>query len=205
MPGNYDNTHMKILTSAKKIFLEHGYEPASLRTICKDAGVTTGAFYRHFPDKESLFAALVEPVVQGAKEIYTDSEEESAEYLNAKEITHALNVSYKAATKFIDYIYDNFDCFKLILMRSEGTKYSSFVDDLVMLEVNERENLFAILRRNQVEFHEMQRKVSHLLTDTYFASVFKVVNLGLTREEAFEYVNALVTYSNAGWRAILGI
>ena len=42
----YDLTHKKIMDSGKVNFLNDGYERANLRKICKDAGVTTGAFYR---------------------------------------------------------------------------------------------------------------------------------------------------------------
>ena len=34
-----------LLKSGKEQFLAHGFEKASLRTICKEAGLTTGAFY----------------------------------------------------------------------------------------------------------------------------------------------------------------
>ena len=47
-----------LLKSGKEQFLAHGFEKASLRTICKEAGLTTGAFYNHFSGKEDLFAAL---------------------------------------------------------------------------------------------------------------------------------------------------
>ncbi len=60
-PKNYDGTHERILLSARKFFLEYGYEKANLRELCKDAGITTGAFYRHFKDKDDLFSALVKP------------------------------------------------------------------------------------------------------------------------------------------------
>ena len=36
-------TKRRLLESAKKEFLEKGYLQASLRNICKNAGVTTGA------------------------------------------------------------------------------------------------------------------------------------------------------------------
>ena len=49
----------KLLMSAKKEFIEKGYMKASLRNICKDAGVTTGALYFFFQDKEDLFAKVV--------------------------------------------------------------------------------------------------------------------------------------------------
>ena len=37
-------------------FLDKGFLGASLRQIVKNAGVTTGAFYGYFPNKEALFA-----------------------------------------------------------------------------------------------------------------------------------------------------
>ena len=53
-------TRQHLLECAKKEFLEKGYMKASLRNICKEAGVTTGALYFFFKDKEALFGALVE-------------------------------------------------------------------------------------------------------------------------------------------------
>ena len=54
--GNYQETHERILKSGLAAFLEEGFEKANLRRICKAAGVTTGAFYKHFKDKEALFS-----------------------------------------------------------------------------------------------------------------------------------------------------
>lgn len=54
-------TQTRILAAAKTEFLEKGFRNASLRTIVKLAGVTTGAFYGYYSNKEALFSALVEP------------------------------------------------------------------------------------------------------------------------------------------------
>lgn len=54
-----EDTKQLILDTAKKEFMEKGYNDASVRSIAKQAGLTTGAIFRYFPDKESLFAALV--------------------------------------------------------------------------------------------------------------------------------------------------
>ena len=48
------NIRELLLASGKEEFLTHGYEKASLRTICKKAGFTTGAFYNQFSGKEEL-------------------------------------------------------------------------------------------------------------------------------------------------------
>lgn len=205
MPGDYKRTHEKILTSAKHNFLITGYERTNLRKICKDAGITTGAFYRHFQDKESLFATLVEPAIQEIKNIYLASEIEFYDLLYRNEMSQVSQVSYKAGADFINYIYDNFDCFKLLLTNSNGTKYENFIDGMVTLGVSEAEKLFSILKQKKIEFNKLRKKEYHLLTHSYFSSFFEVVTHDFTREEALQFGHTLMTFSNAGWWAILGI
>ena len=48
-------TRNNLLQSARKEFTEKGYMKASLRTICKNAGVTTGALYFFFKVRKILF------------------------------------------------------------------------------------------------------------------------------------------------------
>ena len=67
MTGN-EETKEKIEKAALDEFMEKGFANASLRQIVKNAGLTTGAFYKYFPTKEDLFASLVEPY---ANKIYS--------------------------------------------------------------------------------------------------------------------------------------
>ena len=48
-------TRQRLLRCAKAEFLSRGFEHASLRRICGAAGVTTGAVYFFFQNKEDLF------------------------------------------------------------------------------------------------------------------------------------------------------
>lgn len=49
-------TEQRILRSALALMREYGYEKVSVRDICQQAGITTGAFYHHFPSKETMIA-----------------------------------------------------------------------------------------------------------------------------------------------------
>ncbi len=49
-----------ILDMAEKLFTEHGYKSASIREIARECGVTNAAIYYHFPNKESLFAEVMQ-------------------------------------------------------------------------------------------------------------------------------------------------
>lgn len=53
----------RILSSAKKVFLTHGFQNASLKEICEDAGITTGALYKRYKGKEALFNAVTADTV----------------------------------------------------------------------------------------------------------------------------------------------
>ncbi|MFT3996152.1 MAG: helix-turn-helix domain-containing protein [Asticcacaulis sp.] len=51
---------LKILASAKALFRERGYEAATLRDIAREAGLSTGAVFANFSDKNEIFVKVVE-------------------------------------------------------------------------------------------------------------------------------------------------
>ncbi|MCF3639715.1 TetR/AcrR family transcriptional regulator [Rhizobium sp. TRM95111] len=50
----------QILDGAKKIFMEQGFEAASMNDITRAAGVSKGTIYVYFESKEELFGDLIE-------------------------------------------------------------------------------------------------------------------------------------------------
>lgn len=53
-----------ILEAARRCFLELGYESVTIRDVIRRSTLAAGTFYNYFPDKESLFRALVETRLQ---------------------------------------------------------------------------------------------------------------------------------------------
>ncbi|MEV6369304.1 TetR family transcriptional regulator [Micromonospora musae] len=58
-----DDTRSRILRAALDLFAEHGYQRTSLRQIGERLRLTKAAILYHFPAKEHLLAALVEPLL----------------------------------------------------------------------------------------------------------------------------------------------
>jgi AcrR family transcriptional regulator len=50
----------RILTGARTCFARHGYEGATVRRLEEEIGLSRGAIFHHFRDKESLFLAVAE-------------------------------------------------------------------------------------------------------------------------------------------------
>ena len=54
----------KVLSTALKLFSERGYFNTSIHDIRREAGVSTGAIYHHFQNKEALAKSLYEDLLQ---------------------------------------------------------------------------------------------------------------------------------------------
>jgi TetR/AcrR family transcriptional regulator, transcriptional repressor of aconitase len=50
----------QILDGARRAFAQHGYEGATVRILEQEIGLTRGAIFHHFPDKDALFLTLAE-------------------------------------------------------------------------------------------------------------------------------------------------
>lgn len=53
-------TRDRILEAARSLHAEGGADACAMRAVAKRAGITPGAIYRHFSDKESLVTRVVE-------------------------------------------------------------------------------------------------------------------------------------------------
>ncbi|MDA3845132.1 MAG: TetR/AcrR family transcriptional regulator [Vallitaleaceae bacterium] len=66
-----DKRIKEIIEAAIDVFLEKGYEGATIDSIAKKAGVSKGGFYHYFPDKEVLLleanSKLSEPLIKMAE------------------------------------------------------------------------------------------------------------------------------------------
>jgi AcrR family transcriptional regulator len=55
-----DRTRAKLLEAARALIREQGYEHTTLEDIAKKAGMTTGAIYGNFKNRDDLFIALAQ-------------------------------------------------------------------------------------------------------------------------------------------------
>lgn len=196
-------TQSRILEIGKEEFLKNGFKDASLRGIVKKAGFTQGAFYGYYSSKEDLFNALVEPVIDSLMYQFKKAQDEHFDLIPKNKTSQSKDLSNTYLKYFVNYIYDNFDVFKLVLCCSEGTKYASFIHDLVELDVNRTQNYYKELRQQGKLEGQVSCQLHHMVTSAYFTAVFETVVHDMKRDEALKYVDELATFFNSGWEGIL--
>lgn len=62
----------EILDAAERVLVQDGYDTASTNRIAQEAGISIGALYHHFPNKEAVMAALIERYTDSAERFILD-------------------------------------------------------------------------------------------------------------------------------------
>ncbi len=198
------NTLERIIAAGADEFLEKGFQRASLRNIVKNAGVTTGAFYGYFASKEELFSALAAPADYFMQE-YRKVQRTFAELPPEFQRNNLGVTSSNWMLSMIDFLYENKTAFRLVLTCSEGTKYATFMDEIVRIEVDATHKFYGVLRSQGIEVPDIDQDLEHVIVSGMFASYFELIIHDLPREKSRDYVRQMYIFQAAGWSKLMGI
>src|ERR687894_3005968 len=60
-----DQRKQAIVDAVRDVFAEKGFDGTTTRELAKAAGVSEALLYKHFPSKESLYAAMLDACAKG--------------------------------------------------------------------------------------------------------------------------------------------
>lgn len=204
MPRDKTETYERILPAAREEFLEKGFEQASMRSIAAKVGMSAAGLYRHFADKEALFAALVEPALEACDKWYHAHKDEDYMLLHENKLEEMWE-SDSDVNLMLEVVYPNYDAFKLLICRSEGTKYADYLHELVMLEQRETIAFMEEAKKRGVPVKDIKEEELHLLMSAYVTALFEVVVHDFPLEDARHYLETFRAFFYPGWRAVLGL
>lgn len=103
----------EILDAARQAFARHGYEAATVRVLEAETGLSRGAIFHHFRDKDALFlalaqddaAAMSETVASaGLVQVMRDLQDKDAGWLGVQlEVRRRLRTDAAFATRWADH------------------------------------------------------------------------------------------------------
>ncbi len=196
-------TREKLLASAKAEFLEKGYQGASLRAICKNAGVTTGALYFFFQDKEDLFAAVVSPTLEKLQKLLAQHMRQELMELKQQPGAREDNMQDDmfAGTQIVHLLYANYDMFILILTKSQGSRFEHCIDEFVTI----LENGYRVFAAEQAKLMGVEPPDEYTLHWVAHVQINAFVHLVLhetDEERALSHMEDIVNYLLGGWNAM---
>lgn len=159
----------EILTAAEQIFVEHGYEGATIRKIADAVGLSSTALYMHFPDK----GAILHEICRNAFERLREGQDHilgSAEPPQAR--------LRRLLQAYVDFGFDNPNAYRLI--------YLTRPDEAQQARAAAQEVGIDLFRAFEVVVEEAEAKGllragAHETARTLWAGVHGVVSLMITK------------------------
>ena len=205
MAKKAEETQRNILLTAKRHFLSDGLTGASLRNIVKDAGLTTGAFYKYYPTKEALFDALTDPYLEHIYEIYDQVVAEFEKLSSDDQTKNMASISNEGMEQMLDYVYDHYDNFKLLLKCGDSGKYEDFIHGMVDREIKSSHRYLEKMKEDGVEVPVVDDSLMQMIYTGFFSSIFQIIEHDIDRITAKENIKQLKQFNIGGWERLWNV
>lgn len=200
-----DDLKQIILISAREEFLEKGYIEASMRNISTKASITTGSVYNRFKDKEAMLDELVQESADTLLSMFMTSQCELASIPIEQQMGKLKEHVGKSITEMIDYIYDRFEDFELIICHSQGSKYEAYIEKFIDLEEKNVIRYLGDLKQMGYDTKKVSVDLIHILCSSLLYGFFQIVEHHFKKEDAYTYAQSLHSFFQAGYNELLGI
>ena len=180
-----------LLKSGKAEFLEHGFEKASLRSICSRANVTTGALYSNFKAKDDLFCAIVEDDLRAYNEIYDGL---------IDRVVSKASQGENGEIAVMEFVMEHRDLFKLLFDCSSGSSYEGFKDGLLAKFDRTYQQFFDAYAPGRVD-----AAITRTVVRMKFAQYVEMIYSDYSYEEVMRITSRLSVATKAGFEALLGV
>ena len=186
-----------ILQAAYSEFLAYGFQKASLHKIAEKAGVTTGAIYTRYKNKDALFVSLLQDFFEAMKVLFAPVAEE---YEKAKHSAHpedilrAINAEESIYFRLLTEHYD--DC-TLFFSRSDGSSVEMILKEIMNTKTKQTVDFFS-----EVYGKAPNEDAIRLLMGSQFWYFRQLLNEHLDKDEMFDCLCSILDFTNAGWRQL---
>lgn len=185
------DTKNRLMQVAANEFATKGFQDSSLRRICNDAGVTTGALYFFFQNKDDLFKELILSIANPIEDFminhfktesnFWEKSLEDNEKDDIQEMCHFLCICYK--NKSI--------CDVLLNNRSHSVVYD-FINKLVQITTEHYLKIIKDVSKIKLRKFPIDEFAIHWFAHQEIEMAIGLITHNKTYEEAVSHVAPLV-------------
>ncbi|BBO78405.1 hypothetical protein DSCW_58220 [Desulfosarcina widdelii] len=106
---NPDSNKARILTAARKLFGEYGFQGTTTRMIAKEVGIDISTLYYHWGEKADLYEAVITDLNEGIEEQFAVIERRS----RGKDLSDRLDIAIEV---MCDYLHESPEISNLLLL-----------------------------------------------------------------------------------------
>ena len=186
-----------VMQAAYSEFLAYGFQKASLHKIAEKAGVTTGAIYTRYKNKDALFVSLLQDFFETMRVLFAPVAEE---YEKAKrsaqpdDILRAIKAEEKIYFRLLTEHYD--EC-TLFFCRSDGSSVETMLGTLMDHKTEQTVEFFS-----HIYGKEPNADAIRLLMGSQFWYFRQLLDQHMEKDRMFACLQAVLNFTNTGWRQL---
>ena len=184
-----ENSKELIIRAGKQEFLKYGYKGASLRNICKQAGVTTGAFYFQFENKEQLLDEILRPVITYFSAMVQKSTMEEFEGESS---------SADGDEQMLEMLWNYKEECQILLEGTAGTAYEKVFEEL---QEGLRQGFLLFFGKYGIS--DVDEKLLDVIVRMRVESYLTIIRKEYTLEETKKLARQIGIYCDAGFKALV--
>ncbi|MBE6870206.1 MAG: TetR/AcrR family transcriptional regulator [Ruminococcus albus] len=191
----------RLLASAKAEFLDKGFIKAELKTICENAGITTGAVYKRYKSKEDLFCSVVDDIAEQLDLFVKKRSDIDFSALSDKEIYDSWQMTYDSMCPLFRLLYENRQTFALLIDKAAGTRHESFNHDFVNKMSYAYEQYYAEAKKRSLAHAEVTREEFHVLLSAFWTCICEPFVHEMSWEQIEEHCRIICRFFN--WQEVI--
>lgn len=187
----------KIIKAAWDEFMEKGFQNGSLHKIADRAGITTGALYTRYKNKDDLFYSLTKETIEiiqkraePLREMYYSAEEDGS----LEELFRVIACEKKV---YLDILFEYYEECKLLFCRSMGSSLEKMIDKMMQMKVQETVAYVERFAKKPIDLNGVEMIISSQL---HFYQM--ILEKDYCKEEAFSCMDTVNLFFEAGWRTL---
>ena len=191
----------RLLASAEAEFNKNGFIKAELKTICENAGITTGALYKRYKGKEELFCAVVDGIVSELTDFVENRSDIDFSALSNDEIVASWTMTYESFIPMFRLLYDNRITFVLLIDKAAGTRYENFDHEFVTKLSYAYEKFYDEAKKRGLAKADVTRQEFHVLISSYWTCVCEPFIHKMSWKKIEEHCRVMCRFFN--WRDVI--
>ena len=184
----------RLLESARDEFMKHGFIKADLKTICDNAGVTTGAVYKRYKGKEELFQAVVKDTVEILKSFVTVRTDIDFSGMTDEEVRDTWNMNEAFILDLFRTLWKIRGDFVLLLEKSAGTVYENYGHEFALRMTDAYMQYYTEAKKRGLAKTNISSDEMHVLCTSFWTAIYEPFVHKMTWKEIEEHCKVMCRF-----------
>ncbi len=193
----------KLIRSARKEFEKNGFIKAELKTICDNAGVTTGAVYKRYKGKDELFQAVVKETVDILDDFVNVRTDMDFSSMTDEEVRNTWSMNEEYILDLFRILWKIRDDFVLLLERSAGTVYENYRHEFALRMTRAYMQYYQEAKKRGIAKADISKDEMHVLCTSFWTSIYEPFVHKMTWKEIEDHCRAMCRFYD--WTKALDI